>query len=189
MQFIDGETFTRRAQELLRVSNYEPLESDFYKKDCFLWPSGDKNRFPRPLLAEPWPVRSFYYTSVTGNESLRAEAREKIRNLGFEPHVFNYEKQAKRSNGACIALTKDILSHGFRGNYEIAVLVSGDGEFLPVVEEIKRLGKLVHVHFLGRHTNPELKLAADVFEDLTPMILRWGFRPENSAAMSAFDAR
>ena len=189
MQFVDGQNFTFRAQELLRGSSYEPRESDSYKKDCYLWPGGDSHAFPRPQAAEPWPVRSFYYTSVAGGEDIRAEAREKIRNLGFEPHVFSSGKHPGRTNGADVALTKDMLSHAFRGNYEIAVLISGDGEYVPLIEELKRLGKRVHVHFLNRHTNPELKLAADAFEDITPVILRWGFKSENSAAMSAFDSR
>jgi hypothetical protein len=189
MQFIDGKSFTDLALKLLRGSNYEPLESDSYKKDCFLWPGGDKNSLPHPPLAEPWPVRSFYYTAVSGNEDVRADAREKIRNLGFEPHVFSNDKQAQKSNGADIALTGDMLSNAFRGNYEIAVLVSGNGEYVPLVEEVKRLGKRVHVHFFGGHAHPELKLVADAFEDITPMVLRWGFRSENSAAMSAFDSR
>ncbi len=189
MQFIDGKSFTVRAQELLKVSSYEPRDSNFYMKDCFLWPGGDNHAFPRPHLADPWPVRSFYYTSVAGGEDMRAGARERIRNLGFEPHVFNHEKFPGRTTGADIALTKDILSHAFRGNYEIAVLISGDGAYVPVVEEVQRLGKRVHVHFMSRHANPELKLVADAFEDITPMILRWGFRSENSAAMSAFEIR
>lgn len=188
MQFVDGRSFTFHSQKLLKVSNYEPRESRFYKKDCFLWPGGDHNEgFPSPRLAEQWPVRSFYYASVDGGDDVRADAREKIRNLGFEPHVFSYDKHVGANNAADIALTRDMLSHAFRGNYEIAVLVSGGGEYVPIVEEVKSLGKRVHVHFLGRHANPELKLVADAFEDITPMLLRWGFKSENSAAFSAFD--
>jgi len=189
MQFIDGASLTFYSQRLLKGSNYEPRESNFYKKDCFLWPGADRENFPRPRLAEPWPVRSFYYTSVDGGEEVRAEARESIRNLGFEPRVFSHDKHTRRINGGDIALTKDMLSNAFRGNYDIAVLVSGDGEYVPLVEEVKSLGRRVHVHFLGRHAHPELRLAADAFEDMTPVILRWGFKSENSSAMSAFDSR
>src|SRR4051794_12186407 len=51
--------------------------------------------------------------------------------------------QAERpgAKGVDISLTKDMLVQAFLGNYDIAVLVAADGDYLPVVEEVKRLGK------------------------------------------------
>ena len=74
------------------------------------------------------------------------------------------------------ALTKDMLSHAFRDNYEVAVLVAGDGDYVPVVQEVQRLGKIVFVWFFENEgLNPKLKLAADHFFDFTPHFLRsWG---------------
>jgi len=69
-----------------------------------------------------------------------------------------------------------MLSHAFRDNYEIAVLVAGDGDYLPVVEEVQRLGKLVFLLFFENEgLNAKLKLAADNFCDFTPHFFRsWG---------------
>ena len=44
-----------------------------------------------------------------------------------------------RAKGVDIALTKDLLSHAFLDNYDAVVLVAGDGDYVPVVEELKRL--------------------------------------------------
>jgi hypothetical protein len=189
MQFVDGPSLTNRALELLGRSNYELRESNCYKRDCFLWPGADGHVFPRPDMTEPLPVRSFYYTSIAGDDEIRAEACENLWSLGFEPHVFRKDQSVTGAKSVGVALTKDMLSHAFRGNYEIAVLVSGDGAYVPLLEEVKRLGKRVHVHFPARHASPELKLTADVFEDITPMILRWGFKSENSALSNAFNSR
>jgi len=56
------------------------------------------------------------------------------------------------------------------GNYEVAVLAAGDGDFVPLVEEVKRFGKRVVVIFWDNNgLNPELRRAADEF---TPLRLR-----------------
>ena len=77
-----------------------------------------------------------------------------------------------------IALTKDMLSHAFLGNYGVAVLVAGDGDYVPLIGEVKRLGKRVHlVFFEGEGLNPKLKLASDEFLDVTRQFLeRWRSR-------------
>jgi uncharacterized LabA/DUF88 family protein len=72
-----------------------------------------------------------------------------------------------------IALTTDMLSHGYRTNYDVAVLFAGDGDYVPLVEEVKRLGKVVYIMFFqgsgvnmffqGSGVNNELRLASDTF--------------------------
>jgi uncharacterized LabA/DUF88 family protein len=63
-----------------------------------------------------------------------------------------------------IALTTDMLSHGYRNNYDVAVLFDGDGDYVPLVEEVKRLGKVVYIMFFqGSGVNNELRLASDTF--------------------------
>lgn len=65
-----------------------------------------------------------------------------------------------------------MLSHAFRGNYDAAILISGDGDYVPVVEEVKRLGKRVHVAFFqSQGLSPDLVRAADSFYDLTDLFV------------------
>jgi uncharacterized LabA/DUF88 family protein len=61
-----------------------------------------------------------------------------------------------------------------RRNFDTAMLVAGDGDYVPLVEEVKRLGKRVHVHFIEQVTNPHLRRSADVFKDITELILAFG---------------
>ena len=56
--------------------------------------------------------------------------------------------------------------HAFNNNYDIAVLISGDGDYVPVVEEVKRMGKSVYVLFFEEQKlglNRNLRLASDKF--------------------------
>src|SRR5262245_18618676 len=180
MQFVDGENLTIRAQELIKHSQRVLTENNNFKRDCFFWPAGDPVTFGLPHFGEDNPIRSFYYTSMQGDDVAIMEVRERLWDLGFEPHVFKKTRRDVQAKGIDIALTKDMLSHGFRDNHDVAVLVAGDGDYVPLVEEVKRLGKRVEIHFISDCTNPQLKLSADRFVDLKPDIQRWGSNPRYS---------
>jgi uncharacterized LabA/DUF88 family protein len=83
-----------------------------------------------------------------------------------------------------ITLTKDMLVHAFNDNYDAAVLVTGDGDYIPVVEELKHMGKSVYLVFFeddGAGLNKELRLACDKFFKLTtPFIHCWQGAPGTS---------
>jgi uncharacterized LabA/DUF88 family protein len=182
MQFVDGENLTISSQRMLENSGYQIKESNQHRRNCFLWPGvhPNNNPFGRPEFSELAPIRSFYYTSCVGSEEALDEVRDQLWTLRFEPHVFKKDKQSQKTKGVDIALTKDMLSHAFRGNYEIARLFAGDGDYVPLVEEVKRLGKRVEVCFVGSATSPALNLATDVFKDITADVQNWGFDSKNS---------
>jgi uncharacterized LabA/DUF88 family protein len=55
-----------------------------------------------------------------------------------------------------------MLGHAYRDDYDVAVLFAGDGDYVPLVEEVKRLGKGVRVaSFEGSGLSDDLRLAAD----------------------------
>lgn len=104
--------------------------------------------------------------------------RDRLIALGFDPQVF--KKVSKRSKGVDISLARDLLGHAYKDNYEVAVLVAGDGDFVPLVEDVKRLGKQVVVMFFkSQGLSQELRRHADVFVDLEPIFLQsWGTSAE-----------
>ena len=65
--------------------------------------------------------------------------------------------------GIDIALAIDMLSLGFHKAYDVAILVSGDGDFIPAVKVIKSLGLRVEVAMFRNALNPDLKRIADRF--------------------------
>ena len=57
--------------------------------------------------------------------------------------------------------------------HDVAVLFGGDGDYIPLVEEVKRLGKLVYVAFFDDDTvSDDLKMAADRFFDLSELLVQ-----------------
>ena len=176
MVFVDGENFTLRAQEIAaRLGLSLDAAPEFFQRDVFVWLPEflPLVHFYEPfnLVLDPPAIRAYYYASVVGDEDRLTTIREALRGLTFEPKVFKKESGTRRSKGVDIALTKDMLSHAFLGNYDAAVLVAGDGDYLPLIEEVKSLGKNVYVAFFtgeGSGLSREIRLAADRFEDLLP---------------------
>jgi uncharacterized LabA/DUF88 family protein len=119
-------------------------------------------------------VRAYYYASTTGGEDVVGVVRNKLWHIGFQPVIFKKPKNRSATKGVDIALTTDLLSNAYRDNYDAAVLIAGDGDYVPLVEEVKRLGKVVHVAFFsakGHGLSPELRLASDVFWELDDLFV------------------
>jgi uncharacterized LabA/DUF88 family protein len=94
--------------------------------------------------------RAYYYTGVVGDERKLRKARLAIRELGFEPNVFKKPKGTK-SKGVDVSLTTAVVSHAYRRGYDVAFLIAGDGDYVPMVEEAKRAGTRVVVAFFEKH--------------------------------------
>jgi hypothetical protein len=61
-----------------------------------------------------------------------------------------------------------MLSHAYKDNYDVAVLVTGDADYLPLVDEVQRQGKVVVVAFFDTSHGLDVRLgrAADHFIEL-----------------------
>src|SRR4051794_35495636 len=140
MMFVDGENLTIRAQELalqegVDLSNKEAFPS--YQKDVYFWPTGrlpHHQAWVKKSHAPENAERCYYYTCTQGDQQNVDDVRDALRECGFSPVVMKKQKNRK-AKGVDISLTKDMLVHAFMGNYDIAVLVAGDGDFVPLVEE------------------------------------------------------
>jgi NYN domain len=166
MAFVDGENFTIRAQQVAVNKGLTFVEGEYYHRDVFVWFPNVPGRaalFPQPpLKLQPSAIRSHYYASSTGDEPKLASIREALWKLGFHPEVFKRDSGTKRSKGVDIALAKDFLCNAFNDNYDVAVLFAGDGDYVPMVEEVKRMGKVVYVAaFYESGLSPTLRLASD----------------------------
>lgn len=181
MVFVDGENLTLRAQCIAQKNGIPLHEGKYWLKDTFMWTESLNIKDTNPVNwsfikgtlelkypIEPMSTRSYYYTSIQGDSLKIDEIKEKLRNLGFHPEVFKKPK-GKNSKGVDITLAKDILSHSFRDNLDVVVLVAGDEDYLPLLEEIKRLGKIACLYFFEDEIgglSPKLRLASDFFQSI-----------------------
>ena len=184
MLFVDGENFTKRGQAVLKVAKVKPVGPDAWREDVLLWlpnhtatqpfiafwngPRFSSTSSPAPQGPQAHAAdRAYYYTSMPyENEGVVTDTRLALRELGFEPRMF--PRRQGKSKAVDLALATDVLTLAGEGRYEVAVIFAGDGDYVPVVEAVKRLGRHVVVGFFaGEGLSPELRIAADEFVDLT----------------------
>jgi hypothetical protein len=178
MLFVDGENFAIQAKKIAFSLEVDLKPGPHYQPDEFCWlPTA---RAVDPLYAGGGlnvygnAIRSYYYTACQGTEDKIAGIKRGLRNLGFYPEVF--KKHKTKSKGVDITLTKDLLSHAFLGNFQIAVLIAGDSDYIPLIQQVQRLGKVVHVAFFtGENSglHEDLIIAADGFYDMNPKFRKY----------------
>ena len=72
------------------------------------------------------------------------------------PSVPPYEK------GIDVQLATDMITHNFKGNYDVAILVAGDNDFVGAIQAVKDNGRHVEVALFGREgTSRQLRTVAD----------------------------
>jgi uncharacterized protein (TIGR00288 family) len=77
-----------------------------------------------------------------------------------------------RSKGVDITLATDMLTHAHHKNFDIAILITGDGDYVPLVEAVKREGCRVVLWALESGLSPALKKAADHYWDIGELLFR-----------------
>jgi NYN domain len=174
MLFVDGENFTIRGQALAEARGLTLPTGPYYIPDTFLWypvfKAGRRTRFMnvKPHGLSGYAQRAYYYAVVQGGTESPDAVKETLWNLGFSPQVFHKQK-SKRTKRVDITLATDVLSNAYLGNYDVAVLVAGDEDYIPLVEEVKRLGRVVTLAFFAdpiAGLSNEMKLSADGFVSL-----------------------
>ena len=100
-----------------------------------------------------------YFSSAVGGDDEIHAIRVAIRQLGFEPTVIHELKahQKRRSdsletqaliekpNGCDISLATRMVADAAANLFDACCLFSSDADFLPAVEAVRRMGKVVMV--------------------------------------------
>lgn len=178
MVFIDGENLVSRYQAMLDEGWSTRKEGVTHERDTFVWEPGSVSAGLHVVL------RATYYTYVQGSAEGMDRIAATIKDLSFRnynqpglhfgqmpsnltPCVFNKPKNRK-AKGVDIQLTVDILTHAYQDNCDTIYLMSGDGDYVPVLTEVQRLGKQVFVSAFSSGLSPKLRQMADWFQCLDP---------------------
>jgi len=173
MAFIDGENLLFRYQEMLKKGMI-PRDDIVHKKEAIVW---SKNTI-RPF----WNVikRATYYTYIIGDDEKISEINKLIKTLVFNQyHVYNMRQpikipehltpcifkkhRNKKAKGVDIQMTVDILTNIYQDNLDTIFLVSGDGDYLPVIQEALRKGKQVYLSAFSSGLNEQMVHIVDEF--------------------------
>jgi uncharacterized LabA/DUF88 family protein len=164
----DGENLVHRYQALLPRKILNPNVKHI--EDVFVWHQN--------VAAVPgWtPLRVNYYTSAVGTDEKIAEIEKKISEVQVEkkgeyacqicPRVFKRPKQANKTKIVDISIAIDALRHSYHGHVEAIMLLSGDGDYLPLVKEVMRNGTQLWLGAFSDGLNAGLPPAVDRFINL-----------------------
>lgn len=160
---------TERVMVFIDGSNmYHSLKALFRRTDI------DLGKFSAKLLGRRRLVRMYYYNAKVGKreEPQRFNDQAKFFNsvaaipyteLRLGRLVYNgWPNTPPYEKGVDVLLATDMLVHSFKSNYDTAILVAGDNDFVAALQAVKDNGKHVEVALFGKEqTSRELRLVAD----------------------------
>ncbi|RKZ34269.1 NYN domain-containing protein [bacterium] len=162
MMFIDGSNLYHGMRDILGKVNID--------YECFI----------KKLVGDRYLVRVYYYTPVINREEAEEQYHSQQRFLTYLTDI-NYV-QAKFGKlvrqgeilvekSIDVKLAVDMVRYAGLNYYDIAILISGDGDFVPAVEAVKEMGKQVECAFFIQETANVLKQVTDVFIELNQHFL------------------
>ncbi len=163
MYFVDGENLAIRFGAVLKDACRTPASHVGYEPNVCVW-SPELNEEGKGV------IRRHFYTSVPDDGVKIQKVQTLLKSLGIEaPRVFRKDK-TKGSKRVDISLSTDMLVHATRRHYDIAVLVAGDEDYVPLVRAVQAEGARVHVWFVSSGISPALQEAADSYLDITDIL-------------------
>lgn len=171
--FADGENLVLRYQAMIAAGR-KPAPGVIHVKDFLIW----HPKVIRKYLGDYQRV-SFYQT-VVGDEVKLNAARKQISEVSYKysvgenitgtgylvPKIFKKEGRTSKSKSVDINITVDMMRHSSGQSFDALFLLSGDGDYLPLIEEVARRGIQVWVAAFSQGLSPTLRYSADQFIDL-----------------------
>jgi uncharacterized LabA/DUF88 family protein len=167
MVFIDGSNL------------YHSLKQFFNRTDL------DIGKFGQKLIEKKRLVRNYYYNAVVGLKqeperyrhqqaffaSVQAIPYTELR-LGHLVYN-NWPATPPYEKGIDIMLTTDLLKHSFKRNFDVAILVAGDTDYVGALQAVKNNGQNVEVALFGKEsTSRPLRDVADRVITIDGRLLR-----------------
>ena len=156
MIFIDGSNL------------YHSLKGFFKRTDI------DIGKMARKLLDKRRLVRLYYYNAKVGLKEEPQRYRDQqafFTSVNAIPYselrlgrlvYHNWPNSPPYEKGVDIQLATDMITHSFKNNYDVAVLVAGDNDFVGAIQSVKDNGKNVEVALFGKErTSYRLRMVAD----------------------------
>ena len=98
--------------------------------------------------------QSNYFEVIEGQQVVR-----RIDGVNFD--ITNPKTYTTIEKGTDVNVAVQMLSKGFQNAYDIAILVSGDTDYIPVVENLHNLGKTVILATLPQQNIDKYKTIID----------------------------
>ena len=133
----------------------------------------DFGKFTAKLVGSRRLVRAYYYNAPVDQtkeaDHYRGQQQffQALRTIDYFEVILgrliyrNWPNERPYEKGIDIKIATDMLVHGHRDNYDVAVLVSGDTDFADAIQAVKDLGHHVEVALFNVSGSQRLREVAD----------------------------
>lgn len=179
---VDGENLSLRYSHMVKEGR-EPAENTICIGDHFVWNDGIFSRWLWDVL------RISYHTSLVGDDPAIVDASREIANVRYKcraevialsgkskmfrtaegrliPRVRKRSSRARKESICDTAISVEALRATYRDHAQKIVVLSGDGDFLPLYEELMHAGREVIVGAFSSGLHPDVPISVDSFIDL-----------------------
>lgn len=172
---VDGENLLIRYKSMLKERT--PKKSVIYKEKLYLWS-------PKITIDIKYDIlRVAFYNTISADDKKMLDVKNDISNISYEfnpdngentknttgllvPYLFKKNSQNEKTKSVDINLTIDALRHTYNNSIDQICIFSGDGDYIPLIQEIMRQGKEVVVYAFSSGVDKRLYSASDGFIDL-----------------------
>lgn len=185
---IRGDSFLNedRVMIFLDGSNlYHSLKKFFNRADI------DMGAFCQRLLGKRRLIRNYYYNATVGKREEPERYKDQqafFAGVAAVPYTElrlghlvynNWPNTPPYEKGVDVQLATDLLTHSFKNNYDTAILVAGDNDYVGALQAVKDNGKHVEVALFGKErTSRQLREVADRIITMDGRFLRGCWKNE-----------
>lgn len=177
--FIDGENLVFRYQAMV-AEGRKPSPKIVHIPDVFVWHPGITDWCYMNI------IRVYFYTSVVGDDQRLSGIKKQIADTHYSfefakndfgtaqivPMVFKKLSNTRKSRQVDINIAIDMMRFAYQQSIDLLYLVSGDGDYLPLISEVMHNGKELYVAALSSGLKSELRDSVDDFHDLDNVLFK-----------------
>ncbi|MDP3297084.1 MAG: NYN domain-containing protein [Thermodesulfovibrionia bacterium] len=180
--FADGENLVMRYQAMI-AAGAKPHKKIHHIPDSFVW---------HPDITT-WScfelIRVWYYTSVIGDINKIQDIENQIGNIDYDyhydpdstipkataqivPRVYKKSSKSQKTRNVDINIIIDVMRHSYSRDIDLIYILSGDGDYLPLINEAMKQGKRVFVSAFSSGLNKQLSYSVDTFTLLDELFFK-----------------
>ncbi|MGI6008608.1 MAG: NYN domain-containing protein [Methanomethylophilus sp.] len=155
----------------------KPVEGDCFRLDYEM--------LVRELVADRELVGAYVFdTEQAGQQDKFKPFHDKLSYQGFRVLARDsYDPARKEQKEVDVAMACEMVTHALLNHYDVAIVVSGDGDFVPAIQHVQAAGKMVEVAAFSNSVSGRIKRFADRYYELEKMPILSAFNYPNEKAL------
>jgi uncharacterized protein (TIGR00288 family) len=108
-------------------------------------------------------IRAYFYEGVIPNDDSKRSFHNALKAQGFhvETRPLVERDGSFMEKGVDVMITTELLTHSFKDNFDISVIVGGDQDYIVALKEVKREGKRIVLACFENSFSNEIQDIAD----------------------------